>query len=238
MKGPVLSILVPVYNEEKTLNTILSKVASLSIDSYEVIIVNDASSDGSLGIIDDFVRNFKGSPKVSLNVISHARNKGKGAGIKTGLQNAKGRYFVIQDADLEYNPRDIPKLLNLAMKSGLSVVYGSRFRGDIEGMASSNYNANRFYNFLLRRLYRTNITDMHTCYKMVETNLLKDLNIISDGFDYAPEVISKLLRRGIEIHEVPISFRGRTKQEGKKINYRDGIECAYKIFKYRITRNI
>jgi glycosyltransferase involved in cell wall biosynthesis len=231
----LLSILVPVYNEEKTLERMLDRVTSLPIDSYEVIVVNDASRDKSAIIIDAFIKKFR-NPNVKIQVHTHPKNKGKGAGIQTGIKNATGEYFVIQDADLEYNPKEIPKLLEEAMRNNRPVVYGSRFLGKIEDMAGANYQANRFYNLLVRTLYRTNITDMHTCYKMVKTELIRELKMTSDGFDYAPELVSKLLKRNIEIYEIPISFKGRTKKQGKKIGYKDGVECTISLIKYRFSK--
>jgi glycosyltransferase involved in cell wall biosynthesis len=231
-KLPQLSILVPVYNEEKTLLKILKATTSIDIGRYEVIVVDDASTDGTGMIIEKFKKGFK-SKNVTLSTFKHLRNLGKGAGIQTGLKHAKGEYFVVQDADLEYNPRDIPPLLKEAQINNYDVVYGSRFLGDIKSMPRANYYANVGYNIILRILYRTSVTDMHTCYKMVRTSLFKELKMSSNGFDYATELISKLLRKGYEIHEVPISFVGRTKHEGKKIDILDGVECAYKLLSFR-----
>lgn len=236
-KGPALSIMVPVYNEENTILEILNKVTVLDIDNYEVIIVNDSSKDKSPEIINKFSKNFK-KKNPSLKVINHPENRGKGAAIKSALKQAKGEYFVIQDADLEYAPKDIPPLLRKAAKGNYRVVYGSRFMGKIKNMPKPNYYANRFYNFLLRRLYDTKITDMHTCYKMVDTELLKSFKMSANGFDYATELISKLLKNNVEVHEAPISFNGRTKKEGKKIDFKDGIDCTVKLIAYRLKKDI
>jgi glycosyltransferase involved in cell wall biosynthesis len=233
-KSPLLSILIPVYNEEKTLKKILSAATSLPIEKYEVLIVDDASQDKSPDIITNFLSHFR-SEKVEVITFRHPKNRGKGAGIKTGLKHAKGEYFVIQDADLEYDPTDIPSLLEAAITNNYEAVYGSRFLGSIVGMPRPNYWANRGYNKILRVLYNTEITDMHTCYKMVRTEIIKDLNITSNGFDYATELVSKLLKRGIVINEVPIRFNGRTRKEGKKINVLDGVECAYKLLRFRFS---
>jgi glycosyltransferase involved in cell wall biosynthesis len=234
---PLLSILVPVYNEETTIKEILRKVTSLPIKSYEVLVVDDDSKDSSRAIIEEFNQKFSKS-NVKLKILSHDKNRGKGAGIKTGLQQAKGKYFIIQDADLEYDPADIPALLHSAIEGDRPVVYGSRFLGKLQGMPKANYYGNRLYNFLLRRLYKTSITDMHTCYKLVNTKLMLDLKMSSEGFDYATELVSKLLRRGVTIYEVPINFNGRSKKEGKKIGIEDGIDCAYMIFRYRFGKSI
>jgi glycosyltransferase involved in cell wall biosynthesis len=232
-----ISILVPVYNEEATIQNILKRVTNLPISRYEVLVVDDASNDRSKDIIELFATKFKKS-SVALKVFSHSRNRGKGAGIKTGLEHAKGEYFIIQDADLEYDPADITSVLRKGQGQGLDAVYGSRFMGHISNMPRANYYANRFYNYALRRLYRTNITDMHTCYKMVRTDVLKGLHMQSEGFGYATELVSKLLKRGITISEVPINFNGRTKQEGKKIGYIDGLDCLYMLCRYKMNEKL
>ncbi len=230
----LLSILIPVYNEEKTLQKILDKTSVLKISKYEIIIVDDSSRDSSPEIIANFIKSFR-SKTVSIKHYRHKVNKGKGAGIQTALKHATGKYFVIQDADLEYEPSDITKLLKKALQGNHNAVYGSRFLGSIKGMPKPNYVANRVYNVMLRIMYRTKITDMHTCYKMVKTPLIKRLGIKSNGFDYATELVSKLLKNGTEIYEVPIRFKGRTKKEGKKIDVMDGIECTYKLVRFRFT---
>jgi glycosyltransferase involved in cell wall biosynthesis len=235
-KDPLLTILIPVYNEEKTLAKILKKTAVLPIDTYEIIVVDDASKDRSPEIINDFLNSFV-RDGVDVRLFTHPKNKGKGAGIQTALKHAKGEYFIIQDADLEYDPKDIPSILEEAQVHGYDAVYGSRFLGTIQGMPKANYLANRGYNTILRILYKTNVTDMHTCHKMVRTSLIKKLGITSNGFDYATELISKLLKSGVNIHEVPISFNGRTKKEGKKIDVMDGIECAYKLLRFRFSKD-
>src|SRR5665213_252998 len=235
--NPLLIILVPVYNEEKTILRVLHKVTSLPIKNYEVLVVDDASHDGSKPIIDKFIETFD-RPETTIKAFSHGKNRGKGAGIKTALLEATGRYFIVQDADLEYDPVHIPLMLMRAVEDDLPVVYGSRFKGRLENMPRANFYANHFYNFLLRRMYKTQITDMHTCYKMVRTDLLREFDLTSEGFSYAIELVSKILRRGIDIHELPIDFNGRTKKEGKKIGIRDGLDCVYIMFKLRLSRNI
>ncbi|MEK7599577.1 MAG: glycosyltransferase family 2 protein [Patescibacteria group bacterium] len=233
---PVLSILIPVYNEENTLNKILTKTTDLKISNYEVIIVNDASYDKTASIIKKFANSFK-STNVNLSVFTHKINKGKGAAIKTALKQAKGEYFVIQDADLEYDPKDIQPLLNRAITDDLPAVYGSRFLGTIKNMPRANYFANKFYNFMLRRLYDTDITDMHTCYKLVRTDLMKEFKMQSEGFGYATELVSRLLKRNVNITDMPINFNGRTKKQGKKIGVKDGVDCIYMMFKYRFSKS-
>lgn len=230
-----LTILVPVYNEEATLPKLLKKLGNIKLSQKaQLIIVNDGSIDRSEEIIHGWIKD-KSLP-FAIEFVNHEKNKGKGAGIQTGLSLATGKYFVIQDADLEYNPAEIPKLLEAALKTGVPVVYGSRFMGSIKNMPLPNYIANRSYNIILRILYGVKITDMHTCYKMLQTDLFKELKISSQGFGYAPEVISKLLKRKIPIVEVPISYHGRRVQEGKKIDVMDGVECLVQLLKYRFRK--
>jgi glycosyltransferase involved in cell wall biosynthesis len=232
-----LTILVPVFNEEDTLETLLGRVKKILTKDIELIVVDDASRDRSPEIIKKFVAKNK---QFNIKVISHpveGGNRGKGAGIQSALKQAHGDYFIIQDADLEYDPQDIPQLLKLAEANNYRAVYGSRFKGKVQNMARANYYANKWYNFMLRRMYPTHITDMHTCYKLVQTTLLREVKIESNGFGYAPELVSKLLGRGIEIHELPIGFYGRTKDEGKKINFKDGIECMKSLIGYRLSKS-
>lgn len=226
-----LTILVPVYNEQASLPAILKKIEKLKLPNVELIIVNDGSADKSKDIIETWSK--KKRLPFTVRVIHHPKNRGKGAAIQTALAMSKGRYFVIQDADLEYDPVQIPGLLNRAIESEAPVIYGSRFLGSINNMPKPNYYANRFYNLLVRALYGVKMTDMHTCYKMIDTELFKELGIQSEGFGYAPEVISKLLRKKIPIVEAPIIYNGRTVKEGKKINARDGLECLVALVKYR-----
>lgn len=223
-----LTILIPVFNEQKTILEILKKTTSLNINKYQVIVVNDCSVDKSPEIINKFAKTFK-SKNCHLDVINHEKNLGKGSGIRTALKFAEGEYFVVQDADLEYDPKDIEMMIGVAAKNDYPVLYGSRFLGDIKTMPKANYIANKTYNFILRFLYDTKVSDMHTCYKMVKTSLIKSFKMKSAGFEYATELIGNILSRGIDIHEVPISFKGRTKKEGKKIDVKDGIICAYQI---------
>lgn len=229
-KTPELTIFIPVYNEEPTLKKLLNKVKNILTDEIELIIVDDASKDKSPEIIQEFISSNKDK---NVRLFTHNKNKGKGAGIQTAIKSATGKYFVIQDADLEYDPIDILPMLSYAKHHEVVAIYGSRFLGDMSGMARANYYANRFYNFLLRRLYDTRITDMHTCYKMIDTTTLKQLKIRSNGFGYAPELVSKLLKKGVRIYEIPVSFEGRTKRQGKKIGVKDGFECIHSILSYR-----
>lgn len=229
-----ITIVIPVYNEEKTIQKVLSETVKINLDFFEIIIVDDASKDSSLKLIKEFVAKHN-NPNISIKLVKHKSNRGKGAGIRTALKHAKGEYFIIQDADLEYAPKDIVKLHRFAIKKNHDVVYGSRFKGKIVNMPKPNYIANHTYNFILRRLYKTSITDMHTCYKMLKTELFNEIKLGAEGFDYATELVSKLLKKGYVIHEVPISFKGRSKKEGKKINFVDGLVCIRDLLYYRFN---
>lgn len=226
-----LTIMIPVYNEAHTVAEVLNKTASISGINYEIIVVNDASFDGSLRVIEQW---SKANPRAQLKLISHPTNLGKGAAIKTALSEARGGYFVVQDADLEYDPAEIKGLLEIT--DGSNAVYGSRFLGTITGMRWTNQLANRFYNFVVWLLYGVKITDMHTCYKMVPTTTLREMNLTSQGFDYATEIVSKLLLHKVPITEAPISYRGRTAEEGKKIGWHDGYDCLALLLRYRFTK--
>lgn len=230
-----VTILVPVYNEKNTIKRILSSVTSIQGINYELIIVDDFSNDGSREILQDW---YKLNKKQSIKLILHAQNKGKGAGIKTAVKEARGKYFVVQDADLEYDPSEIPGIAQKAFLENAQAVYGSRFKGKVKNMPKANYVANRMYNLMLIPLYGKRVSDMHTCYKMVDTGLLRDMEIQSDGFEYATEFISKLLKRGVTIYEVPISFNGRTIKEGKKIDIKDGLICFRDLVHYRFSKKI
>jgi len=221
-----LSILIPTYNEIKTIDNILKKIDAINIEK-EIIIVDDGSSDGTKEYLSKL-------SKRKYNVLFHKKNMGKGAAIKTGLKYASKKFFIIQDADLEYHPSDYINLLDLIMKKNLSVVYGSRFRN------KNNQKSNQIYflgNFLLsfstRLLYGHMITDMETCYKLFRTDFLKRITINSNGFDFEAEVTAKVLKKGVKINEVPIKYSPRSIEEGKKITYLDGFKAIWTLLRYR-----
>ncbi|GAC1337338.1 MAG: glycosyltransferase family 2 protein [Candidatus Dormibacteria bacterium] len=228
-----LTVLVPVYNEVHTVEAVLDALTrSLVGISHEVVIVDDNSNDGSRQLLTAWYESHR-AEHPGYRLVLHPRNRGKGAGIRTALTLATGTYFIVQDADLEYAPSSIPALLAEAVRGDLDVVYGSRFLGSIRNMPRANFIANKIYNLMVRRLYGVPMTDMHTCYKLIRVDLLRSLNLQSEGFDYATELVSKLLRRGVVFRELPIEFSGRTVQQGKKIGALDGIDCLYKLVAYR-----
>ena len=226
-----LSILIPVYNEEETLQDILNKVDSVDLKDIEreVVIVDDGSTDKSRDILRTLAKKYK--------IIFHKKNSGKGAAIRTAIKNATGDVLVIQDADLEYNPEDHVKQLEL-IKNGADVVYGSRFLGqtkeELKAM-KSHYYGNKLLTSLTNILFGCKLTDMETCYKMFKKDVLKGVRLRARGFDLEPEITSKICKRGFKIKEVPISYNYRTFDEGKKITKIDGLKALYYLLKYRFT---
>jgi glycosyltransferase involved in cell wall biosynthesis len=221
------SIIVPVYNERETVGKVLDRLAALPIEK-EIIVVEDPSTDGTREYLERLAK------KGEFKAVFRPEKRGKGAAIRTGLAEATGQVVVIQDADLEYTPEEIPQLLVPFEKGEARAVYGSRFRGRIEGMSGASRVANRVLTFVANLLFGVGITDEATCYKAVETELLRSLDLRCERFEFCPEVTAKLGRRGIKIVELPISYRARTGEEGKKISWRDGFEALYTLLRYRI----
>lgn len=219
-----LSVIVPVYNEEATVRQVLEKLVKVkAVD--EVIVVNDGSTDGSQAEIDQIK-----SKKIK---VLQKKNGGKGSAVRLGLSQVTGDYTLIQDADLEYDPAEIESLLKPLDRSGVEVVYGSRFIGAHSNLLFWHRVGNRFLNILVNILYNTTLSDMETCYKLLPTELFKDLHVTAKGFDIEPEITCKLLRRGYKIFETPISYVGRDFSEGKKITWRDGFDAARVILGIR-----
>lgn len=225
MTKPHLSVIVPVYNEEKTIDEVLKKLLSQR-EVGEIVVVDDGSIDTSL----KKVRKHKDK---RIRVFSK-ENGGKGSAIRYGLTKVMGEYVLIQDADLEYDPEDIPALLEPIRKGRAEVIYGSRFLGPHLNLLYWHRVGNSFLNFLVNILYNTTLSDMETCYKLLPTRLMKDLDIRSNNFDIEPEITCKVLKRGIAIYEVPISYVGRTHAEGKKITWKDGFSAVGTILRLRI----
>ncbi len=225
-----VSILMPVYNESKTIMDVLELVKNVEIDK-EIILVDDCSTDGTRELLNEHLQ--EGTE--ALKVIYHDRNKGKGAALRTALFNAKGDYIVVQDADMEYSPQDLVRLVEFAERTGVEAVYGSRFLETWKTTSFLHFAINRFLTVLTNILFGGSLTDMETCYKMVRTDIMRSLDIQAKRFEFEPEVTAKLLKRGIKIMEVPISYRGRGYDEGKKIGWRDGIEAVCTLLRYRFS---
>lgn len=211
-----LSVIVPVYNEAATVKKVLSNLVKVK-QVKEVIVVDDGSTDNSA----------KEIKKVVNKKIQYFKkeNGGKGSAVRLGLSKVTGDYTLIQDADLEYDPREIPLLLEPLDREGVEVVYGSRFIGAHSNLLFWHRVGNAFLNLIVNVLYNTTLSDMETCYKLLPTKLFKELNISADAFDLEPEITCKLLRKGYRIFEVPISYVGRDFSEGKKITWLDGIDA-------------
>ncbi|MFK8037742.1 MAG: glycosyltransferase family 2 protein [Crocinitomicaceae bacterium] len=230
-----LSIIIPVFNEENTIFDLLKKVDEIKLDNdveKEVIIVNDASSDGSFDKIKDFLNSYQTSNTILLN---HKINQGKGAGIHTGLKAATGDWIVIQDADLELDPNDLNVLMNPIFEKKMEVVYGSRFldKTNKPGGSFLARQANLFLTWLSNVVFRIKITDMETCYKMVRADLFKGLDLREQRFGFEPEITAKLAKiKGVRFQEVPITYNARMASEGKKIGWKDGVRAMYCIIKY------
>ena len=233
LNNKTLSVIIPVYNEINTIEKVLKKIDSLVLNDYhkQIIVVDDYSNDGS----EKFLRELK-KKKEDYTILFHNRNCGKGRAIRTGLKHVRGEYTIIQDADLEYDPGNIPMLLNHARKKNLEVVYGSRRLNKSNHQHSSIlfFWGGIILSFITNILFRTKITDEPTCYKLIKTDLLKSLKLISEGFEFCPEVTSKIALKGIEINEIPINYYPRKTKDGKKIKWIDGVKAIGTLIKWRI----
>lgn len=226
-----LSILIPVYNERKTILKILEKIKKENLNGLkkEIVMVDDFSTDGTRGIL-------KRINNTSIKVYYHSRNQGKGAAVRTAISNSSGDILLVQDADLEYDPKEYEKLLKPIMQNKADVVYGTRLeaiRKNLKKMYKLHYLGNLFLTSITNLLYNAKISDMETGFKVFRRNVIRGMNLKSKGFDFEPEITSKILKRGYKIHEVPIGFAGRKFDEGKKITWKDGVKAAYYLVKYR-----
>jgi glycosyltransferase involved in cell wall biosynthesis len=225
-----LSVIMPVFNERSTVAEIIRRMRAVDLPvTLQVIVVDDGSSDGS----DKVLRAVEDS---TVRVISHKQNRGKGAAIRTGMEVATGDLLLIQDADLEYDPDDWPRLLDPILKGKARVVYGSRFTGERKNMMPLHWFGNRLLSLVTNMLYSSTLSDMETCYKLFDSQVLEGLTIVSNRFDFEPEITAKILRRGHRIYEVPISYAGREPDEGKKITWRDGFGAMRALVKFRFTK--
>jgi len=233
MATPELSVIIPCYNEVKTLRRILEATRASGVESQELIVVDDCSSDGSRDLLQGELR------PLFDTLILHDRNQGKGAALHTGIKAATGTYLVVQDADLEYDPREFPKLLAPLRQGEADVVFGSRFlTGETRRVLYFwHYLANKFLTLATNVFSNLNVSDMETCYKVFRRELIQGMTLTENRFGFEPEVTLKLSRiPGVRVYEVGISYHGRTYEEGKKIGWKDGFRALYCILKYGLLR--
>ena len=228
-----LSVIIPVYNEEKSILEVINKVKKVNLSNVtrEIIIVDDFSTDNTKNILTKLNDN-------DLKIFFHQKNQGKGAAIRTALNHATGDIILIQDADLEYNPKEYGKLLKPIMENRTKVVYGSRIeaiRKNLKKMYKIHYFGNLFLTIMTNILYGAKITDMETGYKVFRKEVIKDMKLKAKRFDFEPEITAKILKKGYKIKEVPIDFVGRKFNEGKKITWKDGVKALLYLIKYRFV---
>lgn len=232
-----LTVIIPAYNEEKTIENILAKVSSVKLNYNilkEIIVIDDCSSDETHEVVEKYIRK---NPEVNIQLITHNVNKGKGAAIHSGIAKANGDYIIVQDADLEYDPEEFNIMIEPVIKAKADVVYGSRFMGGNPHRILFFWHTigNRLLTFLSNMFSNLNLSDMETCYKLIRRELIQKIKLKENRFGFEPEVTQKLARiKGIKIYEVGISYYGRTYEEGKKINWKDGLRALYCILKYGI----
>ena len=228
LTDPLLSVVMPVYNEKTTIEEIIRRVLAVPVRT-ELIVVDDGSKDGTRDILTELERELK------FKLIFQAQNAGKGAALRRGFQEVSGDLVIIQDADLEYSPEEFPELIELICEGRADVVYGSRFLGRHRVFLFTHYAGNRVLTLMTNVLYNTMLSDMETCYKVMRTEVLRSMTLESDGFGIEPEMTAKIFKRHYRVYEVPITYDGRGYEDGKKITWRDGIVAVWVLLKVRFT---
>ncbi len=223
---PLLTVIIPVFNERDTIREALERVRAVDWET-EILVVDDASTDGTLELLED---------EVGIRLLRHADNQGKGAAIRTALTEARGEIIVIQDADLENYPQDLPRLIAPIARGEARVVFGSRFLLGRPAMRPANYLCNRLLALAANLLYRARLTDEATCYKAFDARLLRSLDLTCRRFEFCPEVIAKVRLRGERILELPISYTARTEDAGKKIRWWDAVDAFWTLLRCRFRR--
>jgi glycosyltransferase involved in cell wall biosynthesis len=226
LTDPLLSVVMPVFNEASTIEEIIRRVLAVPVRT-QLVVVDDSSTDGTRDILTRLQR------ELGFTLLLQPENRGKGAALRTGFGSVRGDLVVIQDADLEYSPEELPSLIELICEGRADVVYGSRFLGRHRVFLFTHYLGNRLLTFLTNLLYNTMLTDMETCYKVMRTEVLRSMTLESNGFGIEPELTAKIFRRKLRVYEVPISYDGRGYDEGKKIGWRDGVVAVWVLLKYR-----
>jgi glycosyltransferase involved in cell wall biosynthesis len=227
-----LTVLMPVFNEQSTVKEIVSRCLLVDLPlKVDLVIVDDGSSDGTAKVL-------AGLSDPRVRVLSHGANRGKGAALRTGLSEATGDLVIVQDADLEYDPNDWRVLLGPVVEGRAFVVYGNRFAGSGRNMSGLHMLGNRFLSLVTSLLYAKKLGDMETCYKLFDRRVIEPIHVVSDRFDFEPEITAKVLRQGYDIVEVPISYAGREFHEGKKITWRDGFGALRALVRFRFSKSL
>ena len=228
LTDPLLSVVMPVYNERDTIEGMIARVLAVPGLRVELIVVDDGSRDGTSDILRELAKTYP------IKLFSKP-NGGKGSALRLGFKAVTGDLVVIQDADMEYSPEELPELIELICQGRADVVYGSRFLGRHRVFLFTHYLGNLFLTLMTNVLYNTMLTDMETCYKVMRVEVLRSFSLDSDGFGIEPEITAKIFKRGYRVYEIPISYDGRGYEEGKKITWRDGVVALWVLVKYRFT---
>ena len=228
LDNPLLSVVMPVYNESATIDEIIRRVLAVPVRT-QLIVVDDASTDGTRDILVTL------QARLGFTLLLQPRNQGKGAALRRGFEAVSGDLVVIQDADLEYSPEEFPMLIELICQGRADVVYGSRFLGRHRVFLFSHYVGNRMLTLLTNILYNTMLSDMETCYKVMRAEVLRSMTLRSNGFGIEPELTAKIFKRHYRVYEVPITYDGRGYDEGKKIGWRDGVVALWVLLRYRFS---
>lgn len=228
LADPLLSVVMPCYNERETIEEIIRRVLAVPL-RIELIVIDDGSNDGTREILTRL------AGELPIKLVFQPQNAGKGSALRRGFEEVTGDLVVIQDADLEYSPEEFPQLIQLICEGRADVVYGSRFLGRHRVFMFTHYAGNRFLTLVTNMLYNTMLSDMETCYKVMRTEVLRSMKLDADGFGIEPELTAKIFKRHYRVYEVPITYDGRGYEEGKKITWRDGFVALWVLIKYRFT---
>jgi glycosyltransferase involved in cell wall biosynthesis len=227
--SPLLSVVMPVFNERATIDEIVARVTSVPM-RLELIVVDDCSTDGTRDRLIELQQQH------SFILLLQQRNQGKGAALRRGFAAVSGDIVAVQDADLEYSPEEFPMLTELIAQGRADVVFGSRFLGRHRVFLFTHYMGNRLLTMLTNVLYNTMLTDMETCYKVMRREVLDGMNLTSNGFGIEPEMTAKIFKRGFRVYEIPITYDGRSYEEGKKIGWKDGVVALWVLLRHRFTK--